>query len=207
MKVFVRQAPFFRRENLKRLHRNCNFMKFLSVKTKNFITAAAIIFVFFVFNNTASAQKKSKKSDAKPIARQKIVVDFDAYTFRIFDLVNAERTKRGLSELSWDDDVAKIAADYSKKMARENFFGHFDADGKSVLDRAKAARLKHWSRIGENLFSIESTGNFDVFAVKNWMKSPTHRENILTAEWTTTGIGIARAEDGEIFVTQVFIKR
>ena len=174
------------------------------------------------FFYTSAAAQKVKAANKKTIVSNKTnVVDanktavaankssdnFDADATQIFALVNSERSQRGLKQLLWDDALAGIARAYSKKMAAENFFGHFDADGKSAVDRAKAARLKHWSKIGENLFSIENLALFDAFTVKNWMKSPTHRDNILALDWTTTGIGIAKSATGEIFITQVFIKR
>lgn len=169
-------------------------------------TAFIIVLTVLVFNYTACAQK-TKINPIKINPPRKISGDFETDNFQIFTLVNEERRKRGLNQLLWDDAVADIARNYSERMARENFFGHFDPNGREVLDRAKTARLKHWSRIGENLFSIADLAKFDAFTVKQWMKSPTHRQNIIDPEWTTTGIGIARAPDGEIFITQVFIKR
>jgi uncharacterized protein YkwD len=87
-------------------------------------------------------------------------------------------------------------------MAREGFFDHYDPNGKTVLDRA--ARLKNWSSIGENLFVCDDHPEFATIAVRGWMKSPTHRTNMLDRNWTATGIGIATARDGSIFITQVF---
>lgn len=181
-------------------------MKILFGKSKIFVLTLAFTVIAAVFNNVAFSQDK-KNNGLKKTSTEKISEKFDSYTFRIFTLINAERIKSRLTELLWDDDVAKISLEYSKKMAKENFFGHFDSHGQDVLKRAKSAKLKDWSKIGENLFSIEQTESFDGFAVKNWMKSPTHRQNILDPEWTTTGIGIAESKDGEIFITQVFIKR
>lgn len=151
--------------------------------------------------------QKIKSAEYKPLPPIENKTDFDADEFQIFALVNHERAKQGLSQLAFDDEVAKIARAYSKKMATEKFFSHYDAEGKSVLERAKAARLKHWSKIGENLFSIANLADFDDFTVEKWMNSPTHRQNILAPDWTTAGVGIAESEDGEIFITQVFIKR
>lgn len=167
-----------------------------------FVVCAALIFC--VLSQSAYCQKIKKY---KPETIVKISDDLDADEFQIFVLVNAQRTQRGLQALVLDDDVADIARDYSKKMAKENFFSHYDADGNSIMERAKAARLKHWIKIGENLFSVENVVKFDAFAVKNWMNSPAHRQNILDRDWTTTGIGIAKSKAGEIFITQVFIRR
>ncbi len=91
-------------------------------------------------------------------------------------------------------------------MAKENFFAHSDFDGKTVVDRAKDSRIKNWRKIGENLFYYEDNYNFDALAVKGWMESPTHRQNILDRNWTATGIGVAESRDGRIYITQVFLE-
>ncbi len=178
-------------------------MNFISGKTK--ISIILLFGILCVFKSEAVSQTiKKNASENSPILK---VADADEGALRVLNLVNAERAKRGLNQLLWDNDAAKMAAEYSEKMARENFFSHFDSKGESVLERAKAAKLKHWSKIGENLFSVSPSDDFDSFAVENWLKSPSHRQNMLDGEWTTTGIGIARAKDGEIFITEVFIKR
>lgn len=154
-----------------------------------FVILAVLIVNFSVFNQTAFAGK------------------FDDDEFQIFQLVNTERYKYRLANLEWDDKLAEMARDYSQKMARENFFEHADLNGKTVVDRAKDRHLKNWSKIGENLFFSRGVKNFDILSVRGWMKSPTHRQNILDESWTTTGIGIAESKNGEIFITQIFIER
>ncbi len=131
--------------------------------------------------------------------------NFDDDEFQIFQLVNSERYKNQLNNLEWDDKLAKIAREYSQTMARENFLEHTDAQGKTVVDRAKDQRLGNWRKIGENLFFCRGITKFDTIAVKGWMKSMTHRQNILDKSWTATGIGIAQSRDGSIYITQVFL--
>ncbi len=133
--------------------------------------------------------------------------NFETDEHEIFRLVNIERHLYHLSSLEWDDRLAELARRYSEKMWRENFFGHFDREGANVARRAQKAKIKNWSKIGENLFSVESLNHFDDFAVKACMESPTHRDNILDAEWTTTGFGASEADKGDIYITQVFINR
>ena len=123
----------------------------------------------------------------------------------VFELVNRERARARMSGLEWDDRLAALARNYSRQMAREGFFAHHDRNGRSVGDRARAARI-NWSGIGENLFVCEAHSYFTTTAVKGWMKSPGHRTNILNRRWTATGIGIATSRDGSIFVTQVFTR-
>jgi uncharacterized protein YkwD len=42
-------------------------------------------------------------------------------------------------------------------------------------------------------------------AVQGWMKSRTHRDNILRREFTETGVGICR-RDGSYYFTQLFLR-
>lgn len=124
----------------------------------------------------------------------------------IFELVNSEREKRGLDSLEWNSKLADLARAYSQKMARERFFDHFDNQGNSVAERAKARRITKWRQIGENLFMCDGNQKFSQLAVKGWMKSRGHRQNILEENYNQTGIGVARSRDGMIYVTQVFMQ-
>ena len=123
---------------------------------------------------------------------------------QIFSLINRERARSGLSALTWNPDLAGLARDYSQTMAREGFFDHIDGQGNSVVERAKHARIRGWQKIGENLFECEPTSELASLAMRGWMHSPTHRDNILDPEWRATGIGIAYAANGDIYVTEVF---
>ena len=123
---------------------------------------------------------------------------------RIFELVNQERIRQRLAPLVWDDSLSRIARDYSRRMGREGFFDHQDPEGKTAMDRAERARLRGWSRIGENLFFCDPVRGLPAFAVRGWMRSPTHRENMLDRGWTATGIGITEARDGSLYITQLF---
>lgn len=124
----------------------------------------------------------------------------------IFELVNEERRKKRLNELNWNGDLAKIARAYSRKMAKESFFSHYDKDGKSVVERANDAKINGWRQIGENLFFCQCPNDYSDFAVKGWMKSAAHRRNILNGKFTSSGIGVAESRNGEIYITQVFVQ-
>jgi uncharacterized protein YkwD len=125
----------------------------------------------------------------------------------ILNLINQQRSKYGLDDLEWDAKLAELAADYSEKMARERFFSHYDKNGESVADRAAKAKITRWSKIGENLFTCQGYAKFTKLAVKSWLESSEHRRNMLDEDYTQTGIGIAKAKSGKIYITQVFIQR
>lgn len=153
---------------------------------RKFVISLILLSNLVVFGTHASAQSRRESE--------------------VFDLINQQRARARLSRLAWDDRLGEIAREYSRKMAREGFFDHFDRAGKTVKDRALEAHVKNWKEIGENLFACEASPSFVTLAVDGWMKSPTHRENILYSSWTATGIGVATARDGSIFVTQVFTR-
>lgn len=125
---------------------------------------------------------------------------------KVFELINEERRKRRLNDLVWDSRLGSLARAYSSKMANENFFSHRDLKGKSLVDRANDFNITNWSGLGENLYFCRGYDDPTDRAVEGWLKSPGHRANLLKSSWTSTGIGIAKASDGRIYVTQVFMR-
>lgn len=132
--------------------------------------------------------------------------NFGGEEFEIFELVNRRRQKSRLGQLEWDGELAEMARRYSQEMARGNFFSHYDKRGGTVTDRAERFGIRGWRGIGENLFFCEGLEDFSGVAVKGWLDSSAHRKNMLSPEWTATGIGVASDRAGRIYVTQVFIK-
>lgn len=158
---------------------------------RNAICSILLLFsIVFVSASVSIAQRSAGYSDSEEV--------------QILQLVNRERNRRRLTALSWDDRLANLARNYSRKMARERFFSHVDSDGNDVVQRARFSRVRGWSKLGENLFMCSDTDQFVSMSVRGWMRSPSHRENILDPEWRTTGIGIAYARNGDIYITEVF---
>lgn len=139
-----------------------------------------------------------------PLAEGAIAVSSAADSGKILDLVNSQRRRRGLGDLFWSRELETLARNYSRQMANEKFFGHYDKNGDSVVQRAKSMSIKGWRKIGENLFMCGGYADANGLAVDRWMKSPLHRKNILDERFNTTGIGIYESRDGRLYVTQVF---
>jgi hypothetical protein len=125
---------------------------------------------------------------------------------RIFELVNQIRVKNGIAPLLWNTDLASLADMHSLNMAYKGFFDHIDHEGLQVSQRQQKyfPRLIH-AGIGENLFFIDNSKRvYDPQEiVSGWMDSPGHRENILQADFTHTGVGVFLLED-KLYTTQVF---
>lgn len=126
---------------------------------------------------------------------------------QVFDRLNAERKDRGLPTLEWNDKIAAIARYHSLNMAKGRFFSHQDQDGLLVSDRADRMGLADWTGIGENIAFVKGFRDPVSLAISTWMQSAAHRENVLAARWKESAIGVAIAEDGSYYFTQVFIVR
>ncbi|MBD0325785.1 MAG: CAP domain-containing protein [Pyrinomonadaceae bacterium] len=126
---------------------------------------------------------------------------------RAFELVNAERAKKGLRPLVWDAELTRMARTYSEKMAQQNFFSHKAPDGQGLRERSRASGIAGFKRLGENLAYNKGFADAAMCAVVGWMRSEGHREHILDGEFTRSGLGIARAADGRVYFTQVFAVR
>ena len=118
--------------------------------------------------------------------------------------VNDLRRQHGLAPLRRDRALAAAARAYSCRMAAEGFLGHESPDGSTLGDRVRAAG-KPFRVIGENLAMNENAAEPVAAAVRGWMKSETHRDNILRDEFTETGVGICR-RDTRYYFTQLFLR-
>ena len=114
---------------------------------------------------------------------------------------------KGEQPLVWDEDLNRMARLHSQNMARQNFFDHTGPDGQDTLMRARACGIRQWSALGENITYNQGFDDPAAFAVERWINSAKHRDNILRADFTHSGVGVAEAADGRIYFTQVFLTR
>ncbi|HEV7843666.1 MAG TPA: CAP domain-containing protein, partial [Pyrinomonadaceae bacterium] len=117
----------------------------------------------------------------------------------------SERRARGESPLVWDAELSNMARQHSFDMARAGLLDHRGPDGRDMADRARTMGIRGWRVLGENIAFNQGFDDPSAFAVQRWMGSSKHRDNILNNQFTRTGIGVARASDGSIYFTQVFM--
>jgi len=112
--------------------------------------------------------------------------------------VNELRAKHFLKPVLMSAKLNLLAKNYANKMARGNFIGHTDLQGKNLSDRLKASGF--FGEFGENLAmggSIEKNLN-------GLVDSGSHRWNILQAKWRKVGIGISSDRKGHKYLVQIF---
>jgi uncharacterized protein YkwD len=122
---------------------------------------------------------------------------------RIFQAINQVRQENKLPPLKWNAKIADVARSHSTRMATKRFFSHEDPKFGGPDNRLSTAGIA-WRRCGENIF--EEYGERDPVqsAIRGWMQSSGHRKNILTREFTHTGIGVAIGRNGGYTITQMF---
>lgn len=136
-----------------------------------------------------------------------VVVNTATVERTAFELINQKRIENGLKPLVWSDELATIARLHSHNMAELNFFSHRGLDNKMVSDRADDIGLKKWRAIGENIAFNRGYGDPVEKAVELWLDSQSHRQNLMNSTWAESAVGVAVAEDGSYYFTQVFMLR
>lgn len=121
----------------------------------------------------------------------------------IVEMTNDERVVDSVGTLRRNALLDKAAQMKAEDMADNGYFAHHSPDGISPwywFDEAGYSFV----HAGENL-AVHFTDSGDV--VEAWMKSPTHRANIMNGNYTEIGVGTAKGEYKgvpTIFVVQLF---
>ena len=118
----------------------------------------------------------------------------------MFNLVNKERTSRGIPALAVDPQLVKTARLKSQDMVDKNYFAHQSPTYGSPFDMMKKFGITYKSA-GENLAANSSVAA----AHTALMNSQGHRENILNTSYNYIGIGIVPSSQYGLMCTQQFI--
>ena len=147
-------------------------------------------------------QNNSGSTEEKPSTTPSINnSDFSSYQQQVLELVNVERTKRGLSALTLDSKLSSVATKKSQDMIDKNYFDHTSPTYGSPFDMMKKFGISYRTA-GENIAKGQRTPQEVMNA---WMNSSGHRANILNANFTKLGVGIAKDSNGRLYWTQMFI--
>ena len=122
------------------------------------------------------------------------------YEQEVIRLVNEIRAERGLSALSYDWELGRVARYKSQDMSDNGYFSHTSPTYGSPFQMMKSFGVRYKSA-GENIARGQRTPQAVVDA---WMSSEGHRANILNASFTHIGVGYV--SDGKYW-TQMFISK
>ncbi|WP_071120111.1 CAP domain-containing protein [Romboutsia timonensis] len=151
--------------------------------------------------STPSTPSTNPEQKPESTPEQKPSTDFSSYQQQVLDLVNVERTKRGISALTLDSNLSSVATKKSQDMVNKNYFDHTSPTYGSPFDMMKQFGISYRTA-GENIAKGQKTPQEVVTA---WMNSEGHRKNILNPNFTNLGVGIAKDSKGTTYWTQMFI--
>jgi uncharacterized protein YkwD len=110
---------------------------------------------------------------------------YSAELQQMLDLVNVERTSRGLSPLRLEARLNEAAKLHSADQAARGTIFHIASDGSNPGDRIERQgyQFSHW---GEN---VAAGFRNPATVIVAWMNSPGHCKNILNPSFTELGVG------------------
>jgi uncharacterized protein YkwD len=121
----------------------------------------------------------------------------------LVDLANDDRAENGINGLTINPKLVAAAQLKANDMAEKGYFAHQTPDGYDSWHWFDTVGYDY-SHAGENL-AVDFSESADV--EKAWMKSPTHRDNILNEHYTEIGIATAKGMykgHETIFAVQMF---
>jgi uncharacterized protein YkwD len=114
------------------------------------------------------------------------------------ELINEERTRRGLEPLEPDSQLARVARRHSADMSARGYFSHDTPEGKNPFDRMRDANIR-FRAAAENLAMARTVEG----AHNDLIRSSGHRANILSRKYSRVGIGIVKTNRG-LMISQEF---
>jgi len=128
--------------------------------------------------------------------------------------INAIRRERGLSELTWNAQLAPLTRSHAETMARSGFVSHTSFNGRTVKDRYKAAGVN--CEPSENLFQANwtvlwnqaTTTQQPVYVaiarvvLKLLLNDDMSRQRILSSDVESAATGASLSEDNTVFIVQ-----
>lgn len=115
----------------------------------------------------------------------------------LLSYINKEREAHGLNKITTTSELNTLAQNHSDDMAQNNFFGHVNLQNETPEDRRKELGIK--TPVSENLAKDVAID----FGHEGLMRSASHRQNILKADWTKVGLGLT-LKNGYIYIAEEF---
>lgn len=133
---------------------------------------------------------------------------------RVLELAAKRRedADAGLASLEVDPALSEVARVHGIDMLQRGYTGHVGPDGRDVTDRIGILYRRFVGHVGENLAEhtglavdelAAQTGPLATKLVDGFMQSESHRENLLSRDYTHQGIA-ATAMGERLLVVQVF---
>ncbi len=110
----------------------------------------------------------------------------DISSSKLLELTNQEREQQNLPVLVLNEKLSEAASLKAQDMFKKNYWAHYTPEGKTPWDFITLVNY-NYEYAGENLAKnfLYSDG-----VISAWMKSQSHRDNILRKEYTEVGFAV-----------------
>jgi|GEM_PF-5321606 len=190
------------------IYHDGNYQNFHMVQYKNDTATAVIQFLDTqTLDFTAEATTKNTYFDSHGNLYYMVINHTSEYTANIndyetlgrlfFHLVNGMRAHYGVTPYRWSNTLYTAAYNHTHYMVENNVFSHYGEDGSSPFDRISALGY-NFLAAAENV--IISASN-PLAYLNNWVGSEGHRHNILSLNYTETGVAFYQGYGTQVFAT------
>ncbi|MBF2067126.1 MAG: CAP domain-containing protein [Calothrix sp. C42_A2020_038] len=157
--------------------------------------------------NPISSQPTAKKANqSKPVStlsnQAVLASNYDTSELEksVFEQINRYRASKGLSRLTLNSRISKQARIHSQNMANGKVpFSH------NGFEKRVKSTLINYQNAAENVAFNQGYDDPADEAINGWIKSPGHLTN-LKGNFNLTGVGVAVNKQGEVYLTQIFIR-
>ena len=120
----------------------------------------------------------------------------------VLNLINEERKAQGITPLQIDDLLNSTAQAKATDMVKNNYFSHESPTYGSPFEMMQNAGITYRTA-GENIAGNPSVEN----AIKSWLASESHKQNLLSNAYNYIGIGIEESPAYGYVIVAMFIGR
>lgn len=143
----------------------------------------------------------------RPAGATTVVVESGETEQAMIGLINRERTAAGLAGLSVTSGLRDVAVLRAEDMAAGDYLSHYNQAGigaEWLLDQHGFSR----SMTGENIGRTTEPSSYPAMEVVKllhdaFMRSTSHRDNVLDGRFNQVGVGMASA-NGKFYIAIVF---
>jgi uncharacterized protein YkwD len=140
---------------------------------------------------------KSYSPNGTPSGKEDVPSSNLLEEMRFVEILNAERKKRGLTELIMDEDLCRASRYHSYDMGVQNYFEHATYDRNLVSGKLEYV-CKTFQRIDKfgnsNAENIAAGNSSAESTYTQWYNSPGHYRNMFDKKWTRIGVGYVKVE-------------
>lgn len=175
-----------------------------------------IILSSFLALNYAVVENRPNSTNENPYNES---LEEDKVLSELYTLTNINRGDRGINTLNINNDLRTMAEYKANNMKNKNYISHTSPSGSSVEDRFKrfnAECAKKGENLAQTYYMQEVDVNYGGNSLytsekelarginKQFMASQSHKNNILSEDYSEYGLGLSITENGKVYVVQEF---